>query len=934
MSSPPPPGSRRRHSRGVWSCRRCTHDLELRIDEAERSAERLASKLNQQLTALMTGLEHQRRKLAEGPHVEELLHGVLQAAMEASALHQQIKGLLQRSGHEAVHPLDFSSLVRETLRLLEAGLPDRVKLQCHVASGLWVKGTGDLLKRALRNVVQNGAEAMEETGGCLAIDLGEREPSHEFCASHKLPPGRYAVLTVQDQGPGFQSDTLPRIFEPFFTTHPGRHRGVGLSQARTILQDHHGALTAANLPEQGAQLRLWLPCSAPEYAVKGADATGLYGSEHILYVDADPLGRDIAQWGLEALGYHVTAFGDGAAALDEFKQHQDFYDAVVFDLVLPRLGGIDLAHRIRHQRKGIPLILMTDLPVNPQTLLGAHTELSETLLKPYTVPQLAAALRRHLVPPGPSPAPKSATLRDGQRGHLTVLLAEDSAVTRGMIRSWLVQSDVRVVEAKDGAIAWEAFGQAESPFDLLLTDVVMPRMDGLELSRRVRAVDANIPIVVMTTVEDRETMKSALLAGVNDFLSKPFNKDILLECVQKLLADTSRRASARRSVETAHAVRMAQRALLAVPEKDLPLYTLYEPLTDAGGDVFRATRLADGRIFFVLGDVAGHSVISSYSVAAFLGMLSTFTDTSQDLSTLAHRLNMGIQDGPFSEVPVCTLLGLWNPGTGRVQLLNAGIPHGVLYRASTSTVQSLPLNGTPLGILSDPPMDETVLCLHPGDRLLFGTDGFFEVPSADRRPFEPQALEQWALLKDTPIQWALSLICEAARAHGEGVLEDDLLVLAFEQGPCSTPPGEFFQDMPSRASEIDHLIHEFKSFLESSETGSTYSADRHFEIVLVLREALTNAVFHGNQDRPDARVTFHAQFAADRARLLVRITDDGAGYPLEQHKTRMDPTADRGRGIPLMRHFAQAVSMVGSELCLTFNPEGPDYDAQLSPPYP
>ena len=163
----------------------------------------------------------------------------------------------------------------------------------------------------------------------------------------------------------------------------------------------------------------------------------------------------------------------------------------------------------------------------------------------------------------------------------------------------------------------------------------------------------------------------------------------------------------------------------AAPEQGVPLFTIYEPLTDAGGDVFRCFRCADGSILFVLADVAGHSVISSYAVASFLGMLSTFVGECSaswpwpptrsarpswpaahgcgrfgrcpcdPLPHLAMKLNHGIQSGPFAEVPVCVLLGRWTPATGRLQLLNAGIPHGLQAGAAAARTGPVRINGTP-----------------------------------------------------------------------------------------------------------------------------------------------------------------------------------------------------------------------------------------------
>ena len=103
-----------------------------------------------------------------------------------------------------------------------------------------------------------------------------------------------------------------------------------------------------------------------------------------------------------------------------------------------------------------------------------------------------------------------------------------------------------MVRFRDGQEAWEMFMEGQD-FGLVLTDVVMPRMDGLELVQRIRKTDARLPIAVLTTMEDRETMKEALHMGVNDFLNKPFEKGVLVDCVSRLMAEFASHKSAKRS---------------------------------------------------------------------------------------------------------------------------------------------------------------------------------------------------------------------------------------------------------------------------------------------------------------------------------------------------------------------------------------------------
>jgi anti-sigma regulatory factor (Ser/Thr protein kinase) len=395
-------------------------------------------------------------------------------------------------------------------------------------------------------------------------------------------------------------------------------------------------------------------------------------------------------------------------------------------------------------------------------------------------------------------------------------------------------------------------------------------------------------------------------------------------------------------------VRLAQKSLVAVPEKDLPLFSLYEPLTDAGGDVFRCMRCADGSILFILADVAGHSVLSSYAVAAFLAMLSTYVGEcaalmastaapgSWDAGTpsllhccghygkipcdplkhLALKFNQGIQNGPFSEVPICVILGLWTPATGRLKLLNAGIPHGLLGQVDNRTVLPLEINGTPLGIFSEPMVEECTLQLEPGNRLLFGTDGFFEVLSLTRQAFQETAPEHWGALRDAPIDEALSVICEEARQHGGGMIADDLLVIGFEQPALTQAADELVLRLPSIPRAVDMACDRLSDCIKESPLGAGLPPGALFNILLAVREALTNAMIHGNRNRPEAFITLHGW--QETGQLLVSVADEGPGFDLAAHSPPQDPLSERGRGIPLIRTYAQDARMSAGELTMTF----------------
>lgn len=859
---------------------------------------------NNLLTAILSAAELIEWQLSADSPIRHKLQVIYQAVMRARELNRQIRAF-SRQAEEKFAPVDFSAVFKEAVLLIRSTFPVNIRFGTRLSPGIWVNGNASQLHQIIMNLAINAMQAMPPGGGSLDIALEDREGS--------------AVLTVRDTGRGMDEATLERIFEPFFSTRErSEGRGLGLSVVHGIVQAHGGTISVKSAPGQGSTFTVAMPCTVRLEAEPASPTqSDCAGTERILFVDDEEVLSALGKQGLQMLGYHVTARSDAGEALEEFAKHAPEYDLMITDLSMPGLSGVELTQRIHKIRPEVPVILITGAFQDPLPLEGMSTPFAQVLLKPVSILELAQAARR-VLNQRPAPAPAAESSGDAERGPAgtAILLAEDSTTTRSLLRSWLVKAGYTVDEARDGQEAWEALERSRGRYAMLVTDVVMPRMDGLQLAARTRKLDPSLPILMLSSSEDTESVKEALHLHVNDFLTKPFESRVLVETVERLSADQAARARTQRSVETAQAVRMAQRAMEAAPEKDMPVYSISEPLTDAGGDVFRAFRRTDGSVFFTLADVAGHSVISSYAVAAYLGMLANFLTEESDLRALALKVNRSIQAGPFSEAPICALFGHWTPAIGRIHLLAAGIPHPIWYRAGRGATRPVQLNGTPLGILDDPLVEEKVLVLGEGDRLLFGSDGFFDAASSGKPSFHELACPIWGGLGSTDILQAVNEVSEAARIHAGGRFEDDLLVVALEQPPAEEIPSRFHRILPSDPRCIDEACEALATFLDAR-NGEDPSRERRYDTLLAVREGLSNAMFHGNAHDPSATVDLAARFEEDG--LHVAIVDEGPGFDAQAHVPPDTGNSERGRGIPLIRHFSRHAAMTGGELTMIFD---------------
>jgi PAS domain S-box-containing protein len=916
--------------------------LSQKMDALGALAGGVAHDFNNILSAILTATELMEWQLEGSSSLRSKVEIIHQASLRARALNQQILAF-SRKGEDRRIPFDLSRVVKEVASLLRSTSPKSLTVHTDIASSIWITGDPSQFHQVVMNLAINGRHAMKEQGGVLSLGLSEVEWRGE--EESKVPAGLgeepYALLTVRDTGHGMKPEIQSKIFEPFFTTKPqGEGTGLGLSVVHGIVHRCGGTIDVDSAPGKGTTFRIFLPCTSrePENAWRppeDAAEEDLGGREHILFVDDDDIVAALARQGLQALGYRVTPKTLGAEALELFRERPESFDLLMADLDLPDLSGTQLTHRMQLIRPDLPVIFIAGLSRQAVAPLEPPVAYQEILAKPLVTKDLARAIRRVLGCHGPGTPPaglagialaKWKGLQGGQGP--TILFAEDNTAVRSLVRSWLVRGGYRVIEARDGQEAWEIFCAAEDPstISMLLTDLKMPRMDGLELAQMARKKDPEVPVLVISTSDDADHLKQALSLHVDGFLKKPFGLRELLEQVRRLVAKRTSGLDVKRSAETVQAVRLAQRSMASMPEQDLPIFSICEPLTDAGGDVFRCIRRPDGTLLLVLADVAGHSVLSSYAVASFLGMLTTFARDWRGLRDLFHRLNQAIQLGPFPGIPIAMGVAHWDPRTGRMHIVNAGIPYGVHYRRNLGRTEIRALNGAPLGLLDDPLLGEKVLVLAAGDRLLFGTDGLFDAPSAERIYFRDRLPSLWENAADLPLGDALSAMCEAAKQHGDGTIQDDLLVMGLEQPPFRPEAHELLQGFPSVLGSVEAADRTLEQVLDGHPIWRNLSPARHFQLVLALHEAMTNAIEHGNLGDPDKRVDVACRLTD--ASAFLRVVDEGPGFNLEAHSPGATAESERGRGLAILKNTVSQLSMCRGELTFRFDLEGTSHANQ------
>jgi len=296
--------------------------------------------------------------------------------------------------------VDLKQIVATVEPMLRRLLKSDVEIVVHFPKEpCMVKADPSQLNQILINLAVNAGDAMEQ-GGTLTIDVRTVELIEETLPDASMKPGPYEMLTVSDTGRGIDDETLLHIFEPFFTTKPvGEGTGLGLATVYGIVKQTGGAVLVSSQLGAGSVFKVYLPQSSDGMAPAGAvsrDSPGLSGTETILLVDDSSSLRKMIQEVLSHKGYSVMAAEDGIQALELSRSYAGLIELLITDIVMPRMGGTQLAGHILQERPDIPVIFLSGYAADkypiPEHSLGRFT----TLQKPCSVDALLRSVRRIL----------------------------------------------------------------------------------------------------------------------------------------------------------------------------------------------------------------------------------------------------------------------------------------------------------------------------------------------------------------------------------------------------------------------------------------------------------------------------------------------------------------------------------------------------------
>ncbi len=375
-----------------------------KMDAIGNLAGGVAHDFNNLLTIITSYAELALDAVPHDSPLESKIQEILLAARRAAELTRQLLAF-SRKQPQALRVADLNQVIARIANTLPRLIGEDIEFTFVRGEGLGRVRIDPLqIEQVLMNLAANARDAMPQ-GGHLRIETSAMKLDDDYIDSKPavIPPGRYALITVSDDGTGIPPEHLPHIFEPFYTTKPaGQGTGLGLATVYGIVKQNKGFVWAYSEPSLGTVFKIYLPC------VRGRDhsdmvedvrtAIATRGSETVLLVEDEPAVRRATAEFLSLQGYTVLEGKDGLDALSVAKNYGSIIHLAVSDVVMPNMSGGQLAKELAQLRPETKLLFVSGYA--GKTVLDHKVVDLETnfLQKPYTLKQLSLKIRAALDP--------------------------------------------------------------------------------------------------------------------------------------------------------------------------------------------------------------------------------------------------------------------------------------------------------------------------------------------------------------------------------------------------------------------------------------------------------------------------------------------------------------------------------------------------------
>lgn len=392
-----------------------------------------------------------------------------------------------------------------------------------------------------------------------------------------------------------------------------------------------------------------------------------------------------------------------------------------------------------------------------------------------------------------------------------ILIADDNLPSRMLLGRLLEKLGYEVTLASDGKEAWDILKSGNISF--VITDWLMPVMDGLELCKKIRNTDLGhyVYVMILTSKEEKSEMIEGLEAGADDFIVKPYDRDELFVKIRTgeriLKLEKSKEEQNRKLIDAYTTIKKdleaaAKIQLSLLPKSDaiisgIEFDWLFMPAAYIAGDIFNYFWLVDDYIGFYLLDVAGHGIPSALLSVTLSRYLSPPDNQDNPLKRFKNTppyyefthpkdlvldLNKRFQADDDSMQYFTMVYGIINARTGKVKITQAGHPSPIIIRKD-GTVSFVGSGGFPVGILPEATYEENEFVLESGDRFVLFSDGILECPDQNENRFSTDRLQDIITRNSESTLHHLIVDVEKSLCQWNGGKDfnDDISLLAFER---------------------------------------------------------------------------------------------------------------------------------------------------------
>ncbi|MFZ0392003.1 MAG: ATP-binding protein [Calditrichia bacterium] len=370
-----------------------------RLESVGTLAGGIAHDFNNILAIILPNAQLLKMKMKYNPEYIQYVETIEKAAEKASLLTEQILSFSRGSGSEKLEILNPNEIIEDFIKMFRRLLDRKIEIILELHSGVSnIRGARGQIEQVLMNLSVNARDAIADRGKLIfrSRNITIRPP--DILSHPHLEPGDYVCLEVEDTGKGIPDEERDKIFDPFFSSKKaGKGTGLGLSVVYGIIRGHKGIIDTRSAVNKGTCFSLYFPaCKETSSKVKAPEDAPEPGSGTLLVVDDELMIRDTLTSMLESLNYKVLTAENGKSAVDCYEQHPGQIAAVIMDIQMPVMDGLEAAGNILKADPSARIIFTSGYADPAGFKKLTHEGFQFFLKKPYRMGILADTIKQAL----------------------------------------------------------------------------------------------------------------------------------------------------------------------------------------------------------------------------------------------------------------------------------------------------------------------------------------------------------------------------------------------------------------------------------------------------------------------------------------------------------------------------------------------------------